>query len=299
MKTLYVSDLDGTLLNRQAQLTPRSEEIIRRLIDSGMLFTVATARSQSAIQYLQQLGVRIPSVHLNGVLLYDYSRRQYIDCVPMDTDTSLAVIRILKAFDRMSFVYKFDSDCGINVEFERLSNEVERRFFEVRKNSDYKSFRQTSEITVSDDDKVIYFTMVDTHERLLPIYTAIQQLPQAKATLYSDNYSSLYFLEVFSSSATKAAGVLKLKQLLGADRVVVFGDNLNDLEMMHISDCGIAVGDAVEAVRQQATQIIAPSYQDGVALYLEGVALRGSAPAPRWGNPFSSEKSIQPPPEIR
>ena len=126
MKTLYVSDLDGTLLDRQARLSVQSETIIRRCIEEGMLFTVATARSQSAIGYLQQLGVRIPSIHLNGVLLYDYSRRQYIDCVPMDIATSLEIIRILKDFDRMSFVYKFDSDCGINVEFERLSNEAIR-----------------------------------------------------------------------------------------------------------------------------------------------------------------------------
>lgn len=269
MKTLYVSDLDGTLLDRKARLSPTSEKIIRRCIEDGMLFTVATARSQSAIGYLRQLGVCIPSVHLNGVLLYDYSRRQYIDCVPMDTQTSLSVIRILKHFDRMSFVYKFDSDCGINVEFERLSNEVERNFFEVRKNNDYKSFRQTSEITVSDDDKVIYFTMVDTYERLHPIYTEIQKLPGAKATLYSDNYSTMYFLEVFSRLATKAAGVLKLKKLLGADRIVTFGDNLNDLEMMGIADCGIAVGDAVATVREQADRVIGNSYEDGVALYLE------------------------------
>ncbi|HCA53935.1 MAG: HAD-IIB family hydrolase [Acutalibacteraceae bacterium] len=268
MKTLYVSDLDGTLLDRQARLSVQSETIIRRCIEEGMLFTVATARSQSAIGYLQQLGVRIPSIHLNGVLLYDYSRRQYIDCVPMDIATSLEIIRILKDFDRMSFVYKFDSDCGINVEFERLSNEVERNFFEARKNQDYKSFRQTPEITVSEEDKVIYFTMVDTYERLHPIYTEIQKLSGAKATLYSDNYSSMYFLEVFSSAATKAAGVLKLKKMLGADRIVAFGDNLNDLEMMKIADCGIAVGDAVESVRQQADAVIGRSYEDGVALYL-------------------------------
>ena len=270
MKTLYVSDLDGTLLDRQARLTPTSRTIIRRCIEEGMLFTVATARSQSAIGYLEQLGVCIPSVHLNGVLLYDHSRRQYIDCVPMDTDTSLAVIRILKDFDRMSFVYKFDSDCGINVEFERLSNDVERRFFEARRNNDYKSFRQTKEITVSDEDRVIYFTMVDTYERLHPICTAIQQLAGAKATLYSDNYSSMYFLEVFSRAATKASGVGKLKKLLGVDRVVTFGDNLNDLEMMRLADCGIAVGDAVAAVREQADEIIGNSYEDGVAAYLRG-----------------------------
>ena len=268
MKTLYISDLDGTLLDKQARLSARSSAIIRELIGQGLLFSVATARSQSAVGYLRELQVNIPSVHLNGVLIYDNRKRQYIGCTPMATATAREVIRILKDFDRMSFVYKFDSDCGINVEFERLTNEVERNFFEVRKDNDYKSFRQTDCITVSDDERAIYFTMVDRYERLYPIYQEISKLSGAKPTLYRDNYTEMFFLEVFSSQATKAAGVMKLKELLGADKVVAFGDNLNDLEMLQAADIGVAVGDAVEEVRRKADLLIGNSYEDGVALSL-------------------------------
>ncbi len=269
MKTLYISDLDGTLLDRNACLSERSLKLIKGLISQGMLFSVATARSQSAVKILEQLDINIPSVHLNGVLMYDFKKRKYIGCTPMNTKTALKIIEILKSFDRMSFVYKFDSDCGINVEFEKLSNEVERNFFDVRKNSDYKSFRQIDNITVSDEEKAIYFTMVDEYSRLHPIYTEIKKLSGAKPTLYRDNYSDMYFLEVFSSDATKAAGVIKLKKLLNADRVVAFGDNLNDLEMLRDADIGVAVGDSVEEVKAQADIVIGNSYEDGVAEYLK------------------------------
>lgn len=268
MKTLYVSDLDGTLLDRRAQLSEHTVRVIRDLIEKGILFSVATARSQSAVSILEKLGIVIPSIHLNGVLMYDNSTRKYIGCEPMDTSAAREIIKILKAFDRMSFVYKFDSDCGINVEFERLSNEVERNFFEARKNNDYKSFRQTDDILVSDEDKVIYFTMVDKYERLLPIKNEISKVSGAKATLYRDNYTDMFFLEVFSSRATKAAGVVKLKEMVGADRLVTFGDNLNDLEMLSVSDFGIAVGDAVNEVKQKADLVIGKSYEDGVAEFL-------------------------------
>ena len=267
-KTLYISDLDGTLLDKKAKLSRHSEELIKRFIENGGLFSVATARSQSAVSILSRLDIRIPSIHLNGVLMYDYKNRKYIDCTPMETSAALEIIRILKSFGRMSFVYNFDSDCGINVEFEKLSNEVEKNFFEVRKDNDYKSFRQTSNITVSDDKKVIYFTMVDRYERLYPIYCEIKKVVGAKPTLYRDNYSEMYFLEVFSSSATKAAGMMKLKKLVGADRVVAFGDNLNDIEMLKAADVGIAVGDSVDEVKEHADIIIGNSYEDGVAEYL-------------------------------
>ncbi len=268
MKTLYISDLDGTLLDSTAKLTPYTKEIIRDLIDKGMLFSVATARSQSSVDILSDLHIRVPCVQLNGVLIYDFAVGQYIDCMPMDTKTANDIIGILKKYDRMSFVYKFDSDCGINVEFERLSNEVEQNFFEARKDNDYKSFCQKDNITVTDDEKAIYFTMVDQYDRLLPIYREIQQLPLAKATLYSDNYSDLYFLEVFSVNATKANGVLKVKELVGADKIVAFGDNLNDIDMLKIADVGIAVEDCVAEVRQYADKIIGRSDRNGVAEYL-------------------------------
>ena len=242
--------------------------LISRLIKKGMLFSVATARSQSSVSILKDLEINIPCIQLNGVLMYDFMNKKYIGCTPMETETADRIISILKKFDRMSFVYKFDEDCGINVEFERLQNEVERNFFNARKDQDYKSFRQVDNIRANESDRIIYFTMVDEYERLKPIYEEIKKLPKAKPTLYSDNYSDLYFLEVFSADATKAAGVLKLKEMLKADKVVAFGDNLNDIEMLESADIGIAVGDAAEQTKECADLVIGNSYEDAVALWL-------------------------------
>lgn len=269
MKTLYISDLDGTLLDKSARLSDRSAEIIGRLIGKGLLFTIATARSLSSLHILKKLDIRLPCVQLNGVLTYDFSKGEYTGCIPIIPEDARSVIKVLRKHDRMSFVYKADVQYGIHVEFERLTNDVEREFFEARRDQDYKSFEQTGEITVSDDDKVIYFTMVDRREKLLPIHEELGAIAGIRSTLYSDNYSDMYFLEVFSSSATKAAGMKKIKEQLGADRVVAFGDNLNDIEMLQSADLGIAVGDAVEQTKQAADLIIGNSFEDGVALYLE------------------------------
>lgn len=268
MKTLYISDLDGTLLDRSAKLTKRSAEIINELSSRGMLFTIATARSLSSLRILSDLKTDLPCVQLNGVLMYDLGKGEYMGCTPIETEAALKISEILRKHDRMSFVYKADSEYGIHVEFEHLTNEVERRFFEARKDQDYKSFAQTDKIRISDDDRVIYFTMVDSYDKLLPIHNEIKKVPGARPTLYSDNYSDLYFLEVFSSRATKAEGMKKIKQIIGADRVVAFGDNLNDIEMLLAADEGIAVGDAVDEVKQIADKVIGNSYNDGVAEYL-------------------------------
>ncbi len=267
--TLYISDLDGTLLGKDARLSERTTKIISQLIDDGLLFTAATARSLSSVPILEKLRLRIPCVQLNGVLMYDFPKGQYTGCTPIDTESARSVIDVLRKHDRMSFVYKADDTYGIHVEFEKLTNDVERNFFEVRKDNDYKSFSRTEHITVSDDDKVIYFTMVDEYSRLSGICDELKLIPGVRPTLYSDNYSDMYFLEVFSSRATKALGMMRIKELTGAKRVVAFGDNLNDMEMLAQADVGIAVGDAAEQVRESADIVIGNSYEDAVALWLE------------------------------
>lgn len=268
MKTLYISDLDGTLLDRTAHLSKKSASVISELINRGMLFTVATARSLSSLNILSELDIRLPCVQLNGVLMYDFSKKAYIGCTSIYPEDARMVIDVLRKHNRMSFVYRADKEYGIHVEFEQLQNDVEREFFEVRKDNDYKSFCQRERITVSDDDKIIYFTMVDYKERLAAIYKDICKISGVRATLYRDNYSDLFFLEIFSSRATKARGMLKIKEKLGVDRVVAFGDNLNDIEMLKAADVGIAVGDAVDEAKEAADLVIGNSYEDGVAEYL-------------------------------
>ena len=79
-KTLYISDLDGTLLTPQKELSPRTVEIINRLLDQGMLFSVATARSAAtAVELLSPLRLSAPGVLLNGALIYDFAKKEYVD----------------------------------------------------------------------------------------------------------------------------------------------------------------------------------------------------------------------------
>ena len=72
MKTLYVTDLDGTFLTKEERISSYSLEKVNALVDRGMLFTYATARSEwSAEKATQGLKLNIPAVLYNGALIYD------------------------------------------------------------------------------------------------------------------------------------------------------------------------------------------------------------------------------------
>ena len=69
-KVLYVSDLDGTLLNTRDKISDYSVETINALVEKGMLFTYATARSLvSASVVAGGLSTRIPVIVYNGAFI--------------------------------------------------------------------------------------------------------------------------------------------------------------------------------------------------------------------------------------
>ena len=79
MKTLYVSDLDGTLLNSQQQTSTYTNQTIEKLVDQGMLFSYATARSYYSIQTSnQRLKCKIPLILYNGAFIIDNQSQEIL-----------------------------------------------------------------------------------------------------------------------------------------------------------------------------------------------------------------------------
>lgn len=86
---------------------------------------------------------------------------------------------------------------------------------------------------------------------------------------YKDTYSDYWLIEAFSSQASKPAGAAFLKQFTGAQRMVAFGDNLNDLPLFADADESYAVSNALELVRRAATGVIRSNAEDAVARFLQ------------------------------
>ena len=79
MKRLYVSDLDGTLLNQQAELSDVTIDVIKRAIAQGLDFTVSTARTPTtALKIVEPLHLQLPVMMMNGVLVYDMATKKYL-----------------------------------------------------------------------------------------------------------------------------------------------------------------------------------------------------------------------------
>ena len=79
--------------------------------------------------------------------------------------------------------------------------------------------------------------------------------------------------DILPITATKANATLQLKSMLGCDKMVVFGDGLNDLSMFSVADEKYAVENAIPELKEIATAVIGSNAEDGVARWIEENAL--------------------------
>ncbi len=270
-KTLFVSDLDGTLLNTQAELSASTAGKLNELIDRGVCFSAATARTWATVRFLMQdVHLTLPVVLMNGVCIYDPVKERYVHADYIGPDAAKRLLDAMKRANVRTFLYKILDD-QIHVYYDKAGNQAMEEFMEERRRKYNKVFNQVSDLETVIDEHVVYFCMLDDKEKLDPVYEEAIRDPALHVEYYQDIYSKeLYYLEVCASKASKAGSVRWLKEAYGFEHLVVFGDNLNDLPMFRVADESYAVSNAVPAVKEAADGVIGSNMEDGVPVFMKG-----------------------------
>ena len=267
IKTLYVSDLDGTLLTSDMNISENSLKIINTLIDEGMLFTYATARSISSASIVAKgLSTKHPIIAYNGAFIVEPDTRKILAKEDFSRAQIEAVMDILSRNHISPLVYSFVDGKERVSWIPNEENEGKRHYIDSRKGD--KRLRPVAVDEELYKGEVFYFTCIGEKEELEPVYQALKDNENYTCTFQPEIYREEYWLEIMPRKATKANAILKLKELLGCNRIVSFGDAINDIPMFRISDECYAVENAVEELKKMATAVIESNNNDGVAKWL-------------------------------
>lgn len=265
MKTLYLTDLDGTLLNSDKKVSDKSAQIINNLTKKGMLFSIATARSQGSIKGLiDNLELNMPIILLNGVFIYDTKNKINLNYHSLDNSTAYKILDVFLEHNKSPFMYLLKED-GIDLNYTDLKLDVHKAFYEKRRELFDFRFYKVENYNIPDESEVVYFNLIDFYEELKPICDKLRKIDGVSCAFYHDNYSDYWFLEVYSNKASKKSGALYIKEYCKADRIVAFGDNHNDKLLFDVADECYATANAVDDLKAIATQVIGANDEDGVA----------------------------------
>lgn len=267
--TLYVTDLDGTLLNNGSMVSPRSAEILNDLSDSGALITVATARTPATVVPLMQgTGTRVPYIVMTGAAMYDPLTKSYCAASHIPPCDARTAMSIFNEYGINPFVYRLTSDSGtLSVYHHPQMTAQEREFYEPRAHLKLKRF--TFEQAQEPDADVILFFATGKTTQVRPLGAALESTGKLSVSIYPDIFvRGVSIVEVYAAGVSKASAISELAGKLGVDRVVCFGDNLNDISMFGVADLSVAVGNAFPPVKNSADIVIGPNYDDSVAHFI-------------------------------
>lgn len=271
MRTLYVTDLDGTLLNTNHRISPYSIDVINTLVERGMLFTYATARSLvSASVVAEGLLTNIPIIAYNGAFIINPSTKEILASSFFTKEETDKVQEVLGRCGISPLVYAYINGVEKVTWNTNKENEGIRHYLDVRKGDRrFRPLTDAESATKLYEGNMFYYTCIGEKEDLLPVYEAFSRDERFICTLQQELYRLEYWCEILPKNATKANAIEKLKKLWNCQKVVSFGDAINDIPMFRVSDECYAVRNGVEELKQLATGIIESNDEDGVARWLE------------------------------
>ena len=270
MKKLFVSDLDGTLLNSDAQISDETARVINSGIEQGLNFTVSTARTPTtALKIVEKLNLQLPIMMMNGVLIYDMASKRYIKKEVMDTNIIMVLLGLIKVKGLNCFLYGLDQD-----QFVAYYDSVESTSLNYFRNERImkfdKKFTEVEDLSLIAGRDIIYCMLREPKEKLEGLYRELSVVKGVKAEFYPDVYSEDYYmLEIYSDKASKKEAVNYLRGAGRFDCVVAFGDNLNDKSLLEASDYFYAVENAHPQIKDMAHSVIPSNDEDGVAQWIQ------------------------------
>ena len=275
-RTLYVSDLDGTLLNRLGAISEKTTKGLNNLISKEhILFTVATARTPATVtDIMSKIHCNIPFIVMAGAGWWNNETCSYshLRCIP--NDIVVLLLPIFMHYKMHPFIYRIHDDNVLKVYHDKEFTHEEKEFIRPRIATKYKELIIDSDLashtSQAIDPAVLLYTM-GPYPILHQIADDIKrQHLHCSSFCYKDVYKpDIGILEIYSEGTDKARSITELADELKVDRVVVFGDNINDIPMFKNATVSLAVDNAIQEVKQQATEIIGTNADDGVIEWLK------------------------------
>ncbi|MEY4512456.1 MAG: hypothetical protein RLZZ450_4578 [Pseudomonadota bacterium] len=273
---LFVSDVDGTLVDRRAQLSASTRARLTALLDAGLPFTVASARSALSLSViLEGLPLKLPVVEFNGAFITDLATGYRPFVRALSEDVAPHVHELGHGLGLTPFVSTFDG------KHDRLfaapaRNEGSQWYLDERHAFRDPRLTHVDDVRIGFLQQVVCMTFIAREEALAPLYEEIQRhhAERVRVEFYENRYQpGWHWLSVHDYRATKAEALRELCATLDVPlaNLTVFGDERNDIPMFQIAGRAVAVANAHSDVKACAHELIGDHEEDSVVGYLERV----------------------------
>lgn len=268
---LIAFDLDGTVLNEEWEMSPKTTSALSAAHERGTVTVVCTGRSLITLPaWMRDIDWIDYIISSNGAIVISAATGEVFRYCPMDTSTTDAALRISSEFSESIDFLMSDSV---------LYDQSYCDYTDRRNNSSFfcdidaeKLYTEAGTFVTADDipggilEKLV--VVCENSEGRDALLAKIRESKRITAVPASD-----VAVEMTASGVTKGAALKNLRQMLqiGKEAAIAFGDSGNDLSMRQAVGCFVAMGNAPAEVKAYADAITLSVLQDGVARFLEDI----------------------------
>lgn len=261
---LIVSDIDGTILNSEHQVTQELKETLEAVTKVSIPFVLTSARSPLAMAHIRdELGLETPLAAYNGAYISEYQTEKELFSLPVDFTEANKVIQLAnRRYPEVAIniyagnrwlVPKRNPWVQLEEEITQMkAEEVELHRF------------LAEELAIH---KVLF---IGDQEPLEQLERSIGNLVLLESAQYRSKENYLEFTHKKVSKALALEQVAAYYQVDLAHTLAI-GDHDNDVSMIGAAGVGVAMGNASEAARKKADFITADNDHNGVAVVLKQV----------------------------
>ncbi|NIK27038.1 hypothetical protein FHS45_000129 [Thalassobacillus devorans] len=261
---LIALDLDGTLLTDEKTISDRTKRAVLKAKEEGHVVVIATGRPHRAsIDYYYELGLGTPMVNFNGALIHHPKDPQW-DALhsPLPIRTAKSIIHDCYELEVRNLLAEIKDD----VYLDRHDEEVMELFHATG---------DTNPVTVGN----LKHQLKEDPTSLL-IYPHEHQIPSLRQGL-EDNHAEMiehrkwgapyHVIEIVRKGLNKAVGLDKISRYyhIPKDRIIAFGDEDNDLEMIDYAGVGVAMKNGIDELKSIAKYVTHSNMEDGIGSFLE------------------------------
>lgn len=254
-KIILITDLDGTLLTTDKKILPVDMEAIDELRSAGGKFTIATGRGYSmAAPVAQKVGLDMPAVIFNGAAVYDFKQGKFLWHSEVFSGAREYIKRLVAKFP----------DIAIEVLREKVvsvigMNDVEKRHLGFE--------NVTPDIQTVDsvpDGNWLKILIAYPPEKMDKVVEFAEKYCSENVNLVR---SEPHFYEILPQGVSKDYGFKKLLEIMQFKDMftVAAGDYMNDYAMIKNADLGVAVGSALDKVKEAAKLVVCDNDHGAIA----------------------------------
>lgn len=259
---LIAIDLDGTLLTDDKLISKRNLATIEKAKQQGHIVCIATGRPYRASQmYYKQLNLNTPIVNFNGAFTHHPNHKGFgYYHSPLELNTAKTIIETCEAFQVKNIMVEIIDDFYL-----RYYDEVLIETFSMGQSP--VQFGNLHYL-LTDHPTSILIHPKDDHVQDLKAL-----LKEAHAEVIDQRVwgAPWNVIEIVKAGLNKAIGLQKIANYysIPQERIIAFGDEDNDLEMIEYAGVGVAMENAIPELKTIANQTTLTNEADGIAIFLE------------------------------